>query len=170
MEPSPPSTAATAGTVASTVATIAAECLAVRVRVLSRAVTSLYDEALRPHRLKVTQMNLLVALSLLGESRPFRLCDLLHLERSTFSRTIERMRRQGWVETSPGVDARTRLASVTDSGRALLERAKPAWEAAQAEARALLGEEGAHAVLEAGNGLMGIGGGDRFAGSREERP
>jgi len=150
-------------------ATIAADCLAVRVRVLSRAVTSVYDEALRPHGLKVTQMNLLVALSLLGESRPSRLCDLLHLERSTFSRTIERMGRQGWVATTPDADARTHLVVVTDAGRALLERAKPAWDAAQAEALALLGEEGARAVLEAGNGLMGIGGGDRFAGSREER-
>lgn len=150
-------------------ATIAADCLAVRVRVLSRAVTSVYDEALRPHGLKVTQMNLLVALSLLGESRPSRLCDLLHLERSTFSRTIERMGRQGWVATTPDADARTHLVVVTDAGRALLERAKPAWDAAQAQACALLGEEGARAVLEAGNGLMGIGGGDRFAGSREER-
>ncbi len=114
-------------------------------------------------------MNLLVALSLLGESRPLRLCDLLHLERSTFSRTIERMGRQGWVATTPDADARAHLVSVTDAGRALLERAKPAWEAAQAEARALLGEEGARALLEAGNGLMGVGG-DRFAGSREERP
>lgn len=150
-------------------ATIAADCLAVRVRVLSRAVTSVYDEALRPHGLKVTQMNLLVALSLLGESRPSRLCDLLHLERSTFSRTIERMGRQGWVATTPDADARTHLVVVTDAGRALLERAKPAWDAAQAQACALLGEEGARAVLEAGNGLMGSGGGDRFAGSREER-
>lgn len=160
MEPIPPSTAAT----------IAAECLAVRVRVLSRAVTSLYDEALRPHGLKVTQMNLLVALTLLGESRPSRLCDLLHLERSTFSRNIERMGRQGWVATSPDADARTHLVTVTEAGRLLLERAKQAWDAAQAQAVALLGEEGVCAVLEAGNGLMGIGGGDRFAGAREERP
>jgi DNA-binding MarR family transcriptional regulator len=140
----------------STAAIIAAECLAVRVRVLSRAVTSLYDEALRPHGLKVTQMNLLVALSLLGESRPSRLCHLLRLERSTFSRTIERMRRRGWVATSPDADARTFLVSVTEAGMALLERAKPAWDAAQAQAKSLLGEEGTHAVLEAGNGLMGV--------------
>jgi DNA-binding MarR family transcriptional regulator len=157
-----------------TAATVAAECLAVRVRVLSRAVTALYDEALRPHGLKVTQMNLLVALSLLGASRPSPLCDLLHLERSTFSRNIERMRRQGWVAMSPHEDARTHLVSVTETGRALLEQAKPGWDAAQAQARELLGDEGAHAVLEAGNSLMGVraGVGDngRSATTREERP
>ncbi len=145
MEPLPSSTAAI----------MAAECLAVRVRVLSRAVTSLYDEALRPHGLKVTQMNLLVALTLLGESRPSRLCELLHLERSTFSRNIERMRRQGWVATSPDSDARSHLVSVTGAGRVLLERAKPAWDAAQEQAVALLGEEGARAVVKAGSSLMG---------------
>ena len=160
MEPLPSSTAAH----------IAAECLAVRVRVLSRAVTSLYDEALRPHGLKVTQMNLLVALTLLGESRPSRLCDLLHLEPSTFSRNIERMCRQGWVATAPDSDARAHLVSVTEAGRVLLERAKPAWDAAQAQAVALLGEEGACALLEAGNGLMGFGRVDRFVESWEERP
>ena len=132
MEPTPSSTAAT----------IAAECLAVRVRVLSRTVTSLYDEALRPHGLKVTQMNLLVALVVAGREHGRRvLCDLLHLERSTLSRTIERMRRQGWVTTSPDADARTHLVSVTDAGKALLERAKPAWDEAQAQALALLGDE-----------------------------
>lgn len=135
---------------------MAAECLAVRVRVLSRTVTSLYDQALRPHGLKVTQMNLLVALALLGESRPSRLGDLLHLERSTVSRTLERMRRQGWVTTSPDEDARTHLVSVTDAGRTLLERVKPAWDEAQAQAVALLGEESARAVALAGGGLMGV--------------
>jgi len=144
----------------STAGTIAAECLAVRVRVLSRAVTSLYDEALRPYGLKVTQMNLLVALSMLGGGRPSRLCDLLHMERSTFSRTIERMQRNGWVATQPDVDARTYLVSVTLAGMALLERAKPAWDAAQAQTLALLGDEGARALLEAGNGLMGARAGE----------
>jgi DNA-binding MarR family transcriptional regulator len=138
-----------------TAAIMAAECLAVRVRVLSRAVTSLYDEALRPHGLKVTQMNLLVALTLLGESRPSRLCDLLHLERSTFSRNIERMCRQGWVATAPDSDARAHLVSVTEAGRVLLERAKPAWDAAQEQAVALLGEEGARAVVKVGSSLIG---------------
>jgi hypothetical protein len=32
---------------------IAAECIAVRVRVLNRAITTLYDDALRPHGLRI---------------------------------------------------------------------------------------------------------------------
>jgi hypothetical protein len=37
----------------------------------------------------------LTALAVLGPSEPARLCDLLHLERSTLSRNLERMRSQG---------------------------------------------------------------------------
>ena len=42
---------------------MAGECLAVRVRTLNRAVTALYDESLRPHGLRVGQLNLLVAVA-----------------------------------------------------------------------------------------------------------
>jgi DNA-binding MarR family transcriptional regulator len=163
MKSVPPTAVSTAGC-ASTAATIACECLAVRVRVLSRAVTCVYDEVLRPHGLKVTQMNLLVALAVRGPSRPAGLCQLLHLERSTFSRTIERMRRQGWVETSPDTDARTYRVAVTEAGTALLERAKPDWELAQDRARGMLGEATARALTAAGSSLMGVRHGGTAAG------
>ena len=49
---------------------IAGECLAVRVRALNRAVTALYDEALRPLGLRVGQLNLLVAVARIGTAGP----------------------------------------------------------------------------------------------------
>ena len=55
-------------------AIIAAECLAVRLRALNRAVTALYDDALRPHGLRVGQLNLLVAVARMGTARPGDLC------------------------------------------------------------------------------------------------
>jgi DNA-binding MarR family transcriptional regulator len=133
---------------------IAGDCLAVRLRVLNRAVTAIYDDALRPFGLKVSQMNVLVAVAVLGPSEPARLCDLLHLERSTLSRNVERMRRQGWLQTEPGGDARRHLVSITTDGLALLERAKPAWEEAQARAAALLGDEGKSVIVSVGSRLM----------------
>ena len=39
---------------------IASECLAVRVRLLNRAVTGIYDDALRPLGMTVSQLNVLV--------------------------------------------------------------------------------------------------------------
>ena len=99
-------------------------------------------------------MNVLVALAVLGPSEPARLCDLLHLERSTLSRNVERMRRQGWLQTEPGADARRHLVSVTGEGLTLIERAKPAWDEAQARAAALLGDEGKSVIVGVGSRLM----------------
>ncbi len=40
---------------------VASECVAVRLRMLNRVITNIYDDALRPLDLKVSQMNILVA-------------------------------------------------------------------------------------------------------------
>ena len=40
---------------------VAGECIAVRVRLINRVITALYDAALRPHGVRVSQGNILVA-------------------------------------------------------------------------------------------------------------
>jgi DNA-binding MarR family transcriptional regulator len=121
---------------------IARDCIAVRLRLLNRIVTNVYDDALRPLGLKVSQLNLLVVTGKLGLAQPAKVCDLLQLDTSTLSRNVERMRAKGWVEVVPGEDARTQPFRLTVQGRRLLERAVPAWERAQKQAEELLGNEG----------------------------
>ena len=121
---------------------IATSCIAVRLRLLNRVVTNLYDEALRPLGLKVSQLNVLVVAAKLGLARPARVCELLHLDLSTLSRNVDRMLAKGWLEAVPEEDARTQPFRLTDQGRRLLERAVPAWEKAQKQAAELLGESG----------------------------
>lgn len=123
---------------------IAASCIAVRLRLLNRVVTNLYDEALRPLGLKVSQMNILVVTAKLGLARPAQVSELLHLDLSTLSRNVDRMMaaNKGWLETVPEEDARTQPFRLTDKGQKLLERAIPAWEKAQKQAAELLGETG----------------------------
>jgi DNA-binding MarR family transcriptional regulator len=118
---------------------IAEECIAVRLRVLARAVTKLYNRALRPYGLTVSQMNILVAVSRLGDAKQQDVCRILHLDKSSLSRDIERMRAQGWLESVPGEDGRSALLRTTRSGRTLLQRTFPAWHQAQRQAKALLG-------------------------------
>ena len=126
--------------------TIARNCIAVRLRLLNRVVTNLYDDALRPLGLKVSQMNILVVAAQLGLTRPAEVCQLLRLDASTLSRNVERMRARGWLEAAPGDDARAQPFRLTAQGKALLERAAPAWEQAQRQAGELLGP-GAVALL-----------------------
>ena len=121
---------------------IARNCIAVRLRLLNRVVTNLYDDALRPLGLKVSQLNLLVVTAKLGLAQPARVCDILQLDTSTLSRNVERMRAKGWLEVVPAEDARTQPFRLTAQGKRLLERAVPAWEQAQRQAQELLGDEG----------------------------
>ena len=119
---------------------IAEQCIAVRLRMLSRAVTRIYNQALRPYGLTTSQMNILVAISCLGEAKQQDVCRTLHLEKSTLSRDVARMRSQGWLDAVPGEDGRTALLRITPAGRRLLEEAIPAWQQAQEQATVLLGE------------------------------
>jgi DNA-binding MarR family transcriptional regulator len=135
---------------------IATECIAVRVRALNRAITALYDEALRPHGLRVGQLNLLVAIARMGSTRAGDLCRLLHMDKSTLSRDVEVLRRNGWLEASePG--GRARPLTISRDGQALLEQIVPAWREAQEKARHLLGENGADAILQMAHNLRSDG-------------
>jgi len=123
-----------------TIDTIAGECIAVRMRMLNRVVTNIYDDALRPLGLKVSQMNILVAAAKLGTARPAELCERLHLGVSTLSRNVERMKERGWLEVIPDVDGRAQPFRLTAKGRKLLEKAAPAWKQSQQVAADLLGD------------------------------
>ena len=122
--------------------TIAKTCIAVRLRLLNRVVTSLYDDALRPLGLKVSQLNILIVAAKLGLARPAQVCEILQLDASTLSRNVKPLQTHGWLEVVPGEDARTQPFRLTAQGRRLLEKAVPAWEQAQRQAGELLGEDG----------------------------
>ena len=119
---------------------IAGECIAVRLRMLNRIITNIYDDALRPLDLKVSQMNILVAAAKMGTARPAEVCEHLHLDVSTLSRNVERMKSRGWLEVVPDEDGRSQPFRLTPQGRRLLDKAVPAWSAAQQKVKTLLGD------------------------------
>jgi len=121
---------------------IGRDCIGGRLRLLNRVVTNLYDDALRPLGVKVSQMNILIAAARLGTAEPAQVCRILQLDLSTLSRNLERMRTRGWIETVPDPDGRAHPFRVTDRGRELLQKAYPAWQQAQQQAGDLLGGEG----------------------------
>lgn len=125
-----------------TIETIAASCIAGRVRMLNRVITNLYDEALRPLGVKLSQGNVLAVAAKLGVARPAEVCDILELDASTLSRTVDRMVENGWLEILPDEDGRSHPFRLTEQGKRLMQKAIPAWESAQAEAKKLLGEDG----------------------------
>jgi DNA-binding MarR family transcriptional regulator len=122
-----------------TIDTIAGECIAVRLRMLNRVITNIYDHALRPLDLKVSQMNILVAAATTGTARPLEVCEYLQLDVSTLSRNVDRMKARGWLEVVPDKDGRAQPFRLTPQGRKLLEKAVPAWGEAQQQVKKVLG-------------------------------
>src|ERR1051326_4970959 len=114
-----------------TIDIVAAECIAVRMRMLNRVITNFYDDAFRPLDLKVSQMNILVAAAKMETARPIEVCEHLHLDVSTLSRNVERMKARGWLEVVPDEDGRSQPFRLTPLGRNILEKAVSAWPGAQ---------------------------------------
>jgi DNA-binding MarR family transcriptional regulator len=113
-------------------AEVAAGCACKRLRRAARAVTQLYDEALRPSGLRITQFTLLVAVAM-GEPVPItRLADALSLDRTTLARDLKPLAGRGLVEITAGADRRMRVVRLTGPGREALGRAYPLWRRAQA--------------------------------------
>jgi DNA-binding MarR family transcriptional regulator len=127
---------------------IASECVAVRLRMLNRVVTNIYDDALRPLDLKVSQMTILVAAAKMGTTRPVDLCEHLHLDISTLSRNVDRMKTRGWLEVVPDEDGRSQPFRLTPQGRKLLEKAIPAWSKAQRQVKRVLGDRFVEQLFE----------------------
>ena len=108
------------------------QCVARRLRQVNRTVTRLYDEALRPYGLTVNQLNILAVIISEKQIRPGQLGQALGMEKSTISRTVDRMVGKGWLKVAPGQDSRTQLLTVTHKGHHLLVSVTSIWDALQA--------------------------------------
>src|SRR6516162_7532395 len=85
--------------------TIARTCIAVRLRLLNRVVTNLYDDALRPLGLKVSRLNILIVTAKLGLARPAQVCEILQLDVSTLSRNVKPVQAHGGGPATPSLPA-----------------------------------------------------------------
>ena len=136
-------------TFANTVDTISSECLVVRIRLLNRTVTNIFDDALRPLGVKASQLNVLTVVAKRGPVSPGDVAKRLNMEKSTLSRNLERMRAHGWLKVSNGDTGRQQILEIGPAGRKLIEASLPLWKKAQAETEAMLGKQGARSIHRA---------------------
>ena len=136
------------------VSRITTECLAVRIRMINRTITAIYDHALRPLGVTVGQLNLLVVVAHHGPVSPNEIARRLHMEKSTVSRSAARMSDNGWLNVEPAPSGHKQLLTTSAKGEALLGRSLPAWDKAQTRARAALSPAGASSIHQIGNALL----------------
>lgn len=116
-------------------------CLGTKLRQASRAVTQLYDDAIADSGLRSTQFSLLIALA----QAPFvplsKIAEALVMDRTTLTRNLMPLVREGWVEEGRAEDKRIRAYALTAEGRRVLEKALPGWRRAQAVMKRALSTE-----------------------------
>lgn len=117
-------------------------CACAALRRAARAVTQLYDEALRPAGLRVTQFTILQVLSLSERAIQGSIGEILAIDATTLTRNLKLLEEEGWIASRPGKDRRERLWKLTAAGRRRLEGARPRWETAQARFREGMREVG----------------------------
>ena len=116
-------------------------CTCFQVRRAARLMTQLYDAELAPAGVSVVHYAVLNVVSRDAELTISTLADRLATDRTTLSRTIERMRSAGQIETVPGVDRRERRLRLTPRGEAVFDEARALWRRAEARLVEGLGEE-----------------------------
>jgi DNA-binding MarR family transcriptional regulator len=126
---------------------IARACASTHLRKAARAVTQVFDEALRSSGLRATQFTLLVTSRLAGETPVRELAERMVMDRTTLSRNLKPLVRKGLLEVRPGEDGRMRLVRITPEGERILGEAYPLWERAQHEVVGALGEDRYEALL-----------------------
>jgi DNA-binding MarR family transcriptional regulator len=123
-------------------------CACGRLRRAARALTQLYDDAMAPAGLRVTQFSLLRTIARDG---PLKISDLAArqlLDRTALSRNLDPLVEQGHVEIVRGHDARTREVAITRKGTAALRVAEPCWERAQTLVEERIGADKVNALIE----------------------
>lgn len=124
-----------------------------RTRRISRVVTNLFDQELRPYGLSSSQFSLLVLIARMDGASKAEIGRANFQERSTSTRNLQLVLDQGWAEESIPEKGRSRPIHISKAGRDLLAQAIPAWRAAQVKAKQLLGFDGASAIVQLSSGL-----------------
>ena len=112
------------------------QCLCTAARRKSRELTRAFEQAMRGAGVRGTQFSLLATLVQTGPMPVTRLADLLSLERTTLTRNLRPLLRDGLVRIDEGEDRRVRKAAITRKGEEAARRAFPFWRKAQEAALA----------------------------------
>jgi len=107
----------------------------------TRRVTRLYDQALRPTGLRLTQFALLANIARDGGLSITALAERLEMDRTTLTRNLRPLMQAGWVLVATGSDRRQRSVGLTQAGRRIYEEAYPLWQEAERKLRAEIGKD-----------------------------
>lgn len=115
-------------------------CTCSELRRAARAVTLLYDNAFRSSGLLSTQLGVLHVIYKSDSIRISHLAKELGMDRTTLTRNLSVLQRQGFIKISSGKDNRTRIVTITNKGRTTIAKAIPLWNDVQNKVKEQMGE------------------------------
>jgi DNA-binding MarR family transcriptional regulator len=118
-----------------------AGCVCSHLRRSARAVTQFYDRTLAPTGLRATQFTLMTVVRRTGGFPFSSLADVLGMDRTTLTRNLRPLEREGLVKIVPGSDRRVRLVRLTSLGERKHAEAEPLWAKAQGRVTEGIGEK-----------------------------
>jgi DNA-binding MarR family transcriptional regulator len=116
-------------------------CIATRVRQLSRIITRVYDDAMRPLGITASQFTLLTQLAQQDGITAVEIGFTLDIEKSTLSRNLKRLLALNLIVMDPPAGRRGRGLHLTPKGQATVRDAYPVWLTAQQRAVTVMGPE-----------------------------
>src|SRR5262249_19336873 len=116
-------------------------CIATRVRQLSRIITRVYDDAMRPLGITASQFTLLTQLAQQDGITAVEIGFTLDIEKSTLSRNLKRLLALNLIVVDPPAGRRGRGLHLTPKGQAVIKDAYPVWLSAQQRAMTVMGPE-----------------------------
>jgi DNA-binding MarR family transcriptional regulator len=107
------------------------DCACFNTRKTARVLGQVYDRALEPSGLKNTQFTALAVAADYDGISITELSQAMEIERTTLTRNLKLLERDGLLKVGPGPDGRSKMVVLTPKGRRRLDAALPLWRAAQ---------------------------------------
>ena len=119
----------------------AKNCACFNVRKTARVLTQEYDQSITPSGLKTTQFSALAVINKLGPVMITDLAKAMEIERTSLTRNLKLIERDGFIESRSGEDARSRIVEITKAGQEKLNEAQDLWEIVQSRIVEKFGEK-----------------------------
>jgi DNA-binding MarR family transcriptional regulator len=123
-------------------------CLNFSMRKANRILNRIYDRHLQSCGLKGGQFTILRVINAYKQTTNSQLQEAMLIDKTTLSRNLKPLIRDGYISVTQGEDLRVKLLSLSPDGKNLFKDARKHWQQAQKEVKQKLGKDGTERLLE----------------------
>jgi DNA-binding MarR family transcriptional regulator len=131
-------------------------CTCGELRKAARAITLLYDNTFKSSGLLSTQFGVLQVLCEIDSIQITDLAGKLGMDRTTLTRNLSVLERDGFIKISQGIDHRTRIVTATQKGHIAVSKTILKWSEIQCKVKQKLGENSWRELMLNLTGLLKV--------------